>query len=113
ARTLHGCPGLVPGGWPHATQARLGSVDRSGMGQGHVPGVSHFFCAITRNGHCGYPRCGRRLLLLLVAFAATLVIGAPAANAAAGPLTISRITWNVVGLDSNSAGSGPNVYQVG
>ena len=68
----------------------------------------------SRNARCSYPHCGRRLLLLLlVAFAATLVIGAPAANAAAGPLTISRITWNVVGLDSNSAGSGPNTYQVG
>ena len=60
----------------------------------------------------------RRLSSALVAFAAiavlaTLLIGVAPARAAAGPLTISPLGWNVVGLDSNNTSQGPNQFPIG
>ena len=51
--------------------------------------------------------CG---LVLLVGVLAAL---AAASAQAAATLTVSRITWNVVGLDSNKVTTGPNQYPVG
>jgi hypothetical protein len=58
-------------------------------------------------------RGARGILLLGVLLGCALFAGVPAANAAAGPLTVTPITWNVIGLDSNSPSTGPNTFQVG
>ena len=51
---------------------------------------------------------------LLVALAAVgLGVVAPSPNAAPGPLTVTAVTWDVVGLDSNNVNTGPNVFPVG
>ena len=51
----------------------------------------------------------------LVAALAALAFGVYAAslNAAPGPLTVTPITWDVLGLDSNNVNTGPNVFPVG
>ena len=51
----------------------------------------------------------------LVAALAALGFGvyASSPNAAPGPLTVTPITWDVVGLDSNNVNTGPNVFPVG
>ena len=42
------------------------------------------------------------------------LIGQPlTASAAPGPLTITPLGWNVIGLDSNNVNAGPNVFPVG
>ena len=49
-----------------------------------------------------------------VGAAAVIIIGQPLmASAAPGPLTITPLGWNVVGLDSNDVTDGPNVFPVG
>jgi uncharacterized repeat protein (TIGR01451 family) len=48
-----------------------------------------------------------RLLVLLSVF---LFLGIQAASAA---ITITPVTWNVVGLDSNDVNAGPNVFPIG
>ena len=53
--------------------------------------------------------CGRRLLLALT-FAGFL-LAAPGAQAAG--ITVTPITWDVVGLDSNSPSTGPDVFPIG
>jgi hypothetical protein len=40
-------------------------------------------------------------------------VSAAAPNAASGPLTVTAITWDVLGLDSNNVNTGPNVFPVG
>jgi hypothetical protein len=51
----------------------------------------------------------------LVAALAALAFGvyASSPSAAAGPLTLTPITWDVLGLDSNNVNVGPNVFPVG
>src|SRR4051812_45105351 len=50
-----------------------------------------------------------RVWLLVLAF---LALGAGAQTAYA-QLSITPTTWNVIGLDSNKIGDGPNVFPVG
>ena len=51
---------------------------------------------------------------LLVAIATVgLGVIAPSPNAAGGPLTVTAVTWDVVGLDSNNVNTGPNIFPVG
>lgn len=52
-------------------------------------------------------------LAAAVAVAAGLGALAPADARAAASLTVTPITWNVIGLDSNSPTSGPNRFPVG
>ena len=47
----------------------------------------------------------------LAALAFGVSVGSP--SAAAGPLTVTPITWDVLGLDSNNVNVGPNVFPVG
>src|SRR5437763_9339353 len=54
----------------------------------------------------------KRLALLLCA-AAVAIVGAPSAAHASPVLTITPLTWNVVGLDSNAPSSGPDLFPVG
>jgi hypothetical protein len=57
---------------------------------------------------------GLRALGLIVAFSAVaLQIPYTYTWAAPGPLTITPLGWDVVGLDSNNVNVGPNVYPVG
>src|SRR5687768_8826178 len=52
------------------------------------------------------------LLMLIVVLAASLF--QPQSTASAAPiLTISPLTWNIVGLDSNNVNVGPNNFPVG
>ena len=52
--------------------------------------------------------------LATVAVAAAVLIGQPlTASAAPGPLTITPLGWNVIGLDSNNVNAGPNVFPIG
>jgi hypothetical protein len=50
------------------------------------------------------------VLVVLVGVLAALTAGSARA---AATLTVTRITWNVVGLDSNKVASGPNQFPVG
>jgi hypothetical protein len=58
---------------------------------------------------------GRNIVrvLVIVAVASFIVLPVRSAHAAPGPLTITPIGWNIVGLDSNDVTSGPNVFPVG
>jgi hypothetical protein len=60
-----------------------------------------------------FGRCSRRLgvVTLGVTLLAAMVTAQPAQ--AAATLTVTPITWNVIGLDSNSPASGPNQFPVG
>ncbi len=52
--------------------------------------------------------------LATIAVAAAILLGQPLmASAAPGPLTITPLGWNVIGLDSNNVNDGPNVFPVG
>jgi hypothetical protein len=53
----------------------------------------------------------RRLVPCTIPLLAGLLLAQPAQAAAS--LTVTPITWNVVGLDSNSPSSGPNQFPVG
>ena len=55
----------------------------------------------------------RRSLLLLVPLALVFAAGAPAASAAG--LSVTPITWDVIGIKSNNTGlaTGPNKFPVG
>ena len=61
-----------------------------------------------RNHHSQLRGCGLavRLFLLLV----FVCVGAQSAYAG---LTITPVTWNVIGLDSNNTAVGPDTYQIG
>ena len=52
-------------------------------------------------------------LSLAVLAAGAVAVASPAGARAAASLTVTPITWNVVGLDSNKVTSGPNQYPVG
>jgi Divergent InlB B-repeat domain len=55
-----------------------------------------------------------RVLVVIVAFVGLALSISPASpDAAAGPLTVAPITWDVLGLDSNNVNTGPNVFPVG
>ncbi len=54
----------------------------------------------------------RRSLICKLTLAAALLLG-PAPVFAAANLTISPLTWNIVGLDSNNVNAGPNHFPVG
>jgi len=54
-------------------------------------------------------RCARGLIYRLIASAALLLT----AQAAQATLTVSPLTWNVIGLDSNSPATGPQNFPVG
>lgn len=54
----------------------------------------------------------RRNLIRGLALAAALLLG-PATAFAAANLTITPITWNIIGLDSNNVNVGPNHFPVG
>ena len=58
---------------------------------------------------------GRNIKRVLVigAVVALTVIPISGVRAAPGPLTITPIGWNIVGLDSNDVTDGPNVFPVG
>ncbi|MEY4310107.1 MAG: hypothetical protein RLZ71_33 [Actinomycetota bacterium] len=49
------------------------------------------------------------VLALVLAFAASLLTATPSQAGAVG-LTVTRVGWNVVGLDSNNVNSGPNQF---
>lgn len=49
---------------------------------------------------------------LVRVFLLTLLLGVCAQSAYAG-LTITPVTWNVIGLDSNNPATGPDTYQIG
>ncbi len=52
--------------------------------------------------------------VVALAAAAAVLLGQPLiANAAPGPLTITPLGWNVIGLDSNNVNVGPNRFPVG
>ncbi|MBI4884756.1 MAG: hypothetical protein HY826_11965, partial [Actinobacteria bacterium] len=51
--------------------------------------------------------------VLLLAATAVSVFSAPDAHADAPSLTVSPLTWNVIGLDSNTPATGPNRFPVG
>lgn len=55
---------------------------------------------------------GRLTAILLHAFLLALFLGVCAQSAYAG-LTITPVTWNVIGLDSNNTATGPDTYQIG
>ena len=55
----------------------------------------------------------RRLRRALLAHAALLGVAAFAPAAALAALTVTPITWDVVGLDSNNVNVGPNTFPVG
>src|SRR5688572_21183620 len=57
----------------------------------------------------------RGALALLSALAAflPLLIAQPATVRAAAQLTIEPITWNIIGLDSNTPATGPSSFPVG
>lgn len=54
----------------------------------------------------------RGLSILLGASSIAVFVGAEPAHAAAA-LTVTPITWDVIGLDSNKVSTGPNVFPVG
>ena len=51
--------------------------------------------------------------LLLLALAAILGALTGSSRAAAGPLTVTPVTWDVLGLDSNNVNTGPAAFPVG
>ena len=62
----------------------------------------------SRSVHAEARRTVRRIGCALLAAASVL-----AAGTAGATLTVTPITWNVVGLDSNSPASGPRHFPVG
>src|SRR5574341_2571517 len=54
----------------------------------------------------------RNMRRLVRVFLLTLLLGVCAQSAYAG-LTITPVTWNVIGLDSNNPATGPDTYQIG
>ncbi|QPC81940.1 DUF11 domain-containing protein [Phototrophicus methaneseepsis] len=52
-------------------------------------------------------------ILMLIGFAFLLFSSAATTSAQASNLTITPLTWNIVGLDSNSPTSGPYLFPVG
>ncbi|HZG36384.1 MAG TPA: hypothetical protein VEY87_11110, partial [Gaiellaceae bacterium] len=54
-----------------------------------------------------------RVLAPLAVAVTALGILTPSPKAAAGPLSLAPITWDVIGLDSNNVDTGPNVFPVG
>jgi VCBS repeat-containing protein len=52
--------------------------------------------------------------LAAVAVTAVVLLGQPlVASAAPGPLTITPLGWNIIGLDSNNVNQGPDTFPVG
>ena len=51
-------------------------------------------------------------LIALIVFLIILIVPQFLVNAA-GALSITPITWNVIGLDSNDVTTGPNLFPVG
>ena len=52
--------------------------------------------------------------LATIAVAGAVLIGQPlTASAAPGPLTITPLGWNVIGLDSNNVTTGPDTFPIG
>jgi hypothetical protein len=59
-------------------------------------------------------RIGRiTLVSLLIVLLSTSLFQPPSIVSAAGILTVTPITWNVIGLDSNNVTVGPNHFPVG
>jgi LPXTG-site transpeptidase (sortase) family protein len=54
-----------------------------------------------------------KILQVFIVIALLIALGIPAPAQAAGELTVTPITWNVVGLDSNDTSAGPNLFPVG
>ncbi|MEO8107748.1 MAG: Ig-like domain-containing protein, partial [Actinomycetes bacterium] len=52
--------------------------------------------------------------LATIAVAGAILIGQPlTASAAPGPLTITPLGWNIIGLDSNNVTTGPDTFPIG
>lgn len=60
-------------------------------------------------------RFGRSVSVFAVSVVAmaTVIIAAPQAQAAVGPFTLTALSWDDIGLDSNDVTTGPNVYEIG
>ncbi|MEK6276237.1 MAG: hypothetical protein AABM30_13035, partial [Actinomycetota bacterium] len=54
-----------------------------------------------------------RAALVVAAVVIAFGVSAASPNAAPGPMTVTPITWDVLGLDSNNVNTGPNVFPVG
>jgi hypothetical protein len=61
----------------------------------------------------GPTRRARAVALVVAIGALAFGVYAASLNAAPGPLTVTPITWDVLGLDSNNVNVGPNVFPVG
>src|SRR5438067_3438181 len=55
----------------------------------------------------------RRKLCLLRIFLLAMFIGVCGVQSAYAGLTITPVSWNVIGLDSNNTAAGPDTYQIG
>ena len=65
-------------------------------------------------GRATIPRPIAFLTAGLILAAATVVVpSVPQANAASAELSVTPLTWNVIGLDSNTPATGPNRFPVG
>lgn len=61
-----------------------------------------------------WPRVLRTILFFIWAASLLISLAAPQSNASAAPtLTVTPLTWNVVGLDSNNVNVGPSPFPVG
>ncbi|MDH4335312.1 MAG: hypothetical protein OEW24_08685, partial [Chloroflexota bacterium] len=58
-------------------------------------------------------RASASLAAILIGTAAAMSPGVPGQADAAVALTITPLTWNVIGLDSNGPATGPNRFPVG
>ena len=54
-----------------------------------------------------------RLLQIIVIFILFFSLAMPNPVQAAGEITVTPITWNVIGLDSNTPASGPYIFPIG
>jgi uncharacterized repeat protein (TIGR01451 family) len=68
----------------------------------------------SRGGRAAIPRAIAFMTTgLILAAAAVVVPAVPQANAAPAALSVTPLTWNVIGLDSNTPETGPNRFPVG
>ena len=91
----------VKSGWIHATGQIVPSLGAGSLG-------CHQF-AFARNLVRVFRALSRHIIQLSLGFAAALLVPA-LANAA---LSVTPITWNVIGLDSNAPAAGPKYFPVG
>jgi hypothetical protein len=61
----------------------------------------------------GLLRHARAAAVVFALVAISFGVSAASPHAAAGPLAVTPITWDVIGLDSNNVNTGPNVFPVG